>query len=76
MDCNELNNIIDNGEDSLNQFKENFDNIDKLTIEISAFANSDGGRIFIGISDQGEIIGLSREDIHRLNQRISTRHHP
>lgn len=71
MDCQELINIIDKGEDSLTQFKENFDNIDKLAVEISAFANSDGGGIFIGISDRGELIGLSREDIHRLNQWIS-----
>lgn len=71
MDCSELIEILNRGEDSRHQFKENFYNIDKLTIEISAFANSDGGKIIIGVSDSGETVGINREDVNRLNQWIS-----
>ena len=35
------------------------------------FSNSAGGQILIGVSDSGEIKGLSGEDISRINQMIS-----
>ncbi len=71
MDCIELFAILNRGEDSTHQFKENFTSIDNLTVEISAFANTEGGKIIIGVSDKGGLTGLSHEDIHRLNQWIS-----
>jgi len=71
MDCEEVLKILDRGEDSQNQFKQRFDSIDKLAAEIVAFANSAGGLIIIGISDQGELVGLSKEDVSQLNQWIS-----
>jgi len=63
---------LDKGEDSTRQFKENVTSIDKLAVEISAFANSNGGEIYLGIDDNGVIKGLSRDDIKRLNQWISS----
>ena len=36
-----------------------------------AFANSNGGTIFLGVGDDGLIPGLSQEDIGRVNQLIS-----
>ena len=36
-----------------------------------AFSNGTGGKILIGVSDDGTITGLSGEDIRRLNQLIS-----
>lgn len=71
MDCAELQNILERGEDSSHQFKENFTSIDSLAVEISAFANTDGGMIIIGVSDSGDLSGLGKEDIQRLNQWIS-----
>lgn len=71
MDCIELLDILNNGEDSTHQFKENFTSIDKLAVEISAFANTDGGILIIGVSDDGDLVGLSKDDISRLNQWIS-----
>ncbi len=71
MDCAELLGILDRGEDSAHQFKENFTSIDNLAVEISAFANADGGKIIIGVSDIGKLSGLGQEDIHRLNQWTS-----
>jgi predicted HTH transcriptional regulator len=59
------------GEDSARQFKENFTSIDKLAVEISAFANSNGGEIYIGVDDNSTIKGLSSDEIKRLNQWIS-----
>ncbi len=59
------------GEDSRHQFKEKFSSIDKLAVEISAFANSQGGKIIVGVNDRGEITGLNRQEISKLNQWIS-----
>jgi ATP-dependent DNA helicase RecG len=71
MNCKEFLEIIDRGEDYTHQFKENFSHIDKLAVEISAFANSEGGMIIIGVTDSGDLKGLSKEDVGRLNQWIS-----
>ncbi len=71
MNCSQLFEIIDNGEDSYHQLKLKFDSIDKLTAEISAFVNTDGGMIIVGVTDKGEIEGVERDDIDRLNQWIS-----
>jgi len=65
----ELVEIISRGEDSKTQFKRQFNSIDALAVEIAAMLNSDGGQIFVGVSDSGEIIGV--EDVRKLNQWIS-----
>lgn len=45
------------------------DSINALAAEIGAFANSEGGKIIIGVSDNGEVVGI--DNINRLNQMIS-----
>ena len=69
MTVSELHEIISRGEDSKTQFKRQFNSIDGLAVEIAAMLNSEGGKILVGVSDQGEIIGV--KDIRRLNQWIS-----
>lgn len=59
------------GEDSSRQFKADIHNAESLAAEMAAFANSDGGTIFIGVTDHGEPQGLSREAVARINQLIS-----
>jgi len=71
MNCDQLKAILNRGEDSKHQFKADFRSIDKLAVEISAFTNSDGGMIIIGVSDACELIGVSKKDVSRLNQQIS-----
>lgn len=71
METTEILEIVNRGEDSKNQFKENVNNPNSLTAEIVAFSNSGGGNIFIGVSDDGNITGLTNEDVGRLNQLIS-----
>ncbi len=72
METPELIEALSRGEDSRHQFKENFTNADALAAEIVAFSNTAGGRIFIGVQNDGTVLGLSYADIDRLNQLIAT----
>ena len=57
MNKNDLEFIINDGENQFVEFKEKFDKrIDK---EIIAFANGNGGRIFIGIDDKRNVTGIN-----------------
>ncbi len=71
MKKEELYNIIEAGEDSRNQFKLLVNSPDALAAEIAAFANTNGGRIMVGIKNNGRIIGLEYQEVDRLNQMIS-----
>ena len=71
MEAAELLEIIARGEDGKHQFKANITNVSGLATEMVAFSNSGGGQIFIGVNDNGQIAGLSREDMGRLNQLVS-----
>jgi ATP-dependent DNA helicase RecG len=67
----ELLEIVARGEDSRHQFKEDVTNPTSLATEIVAFANSGGGRIFIGVGDEGTIHELDAANVVRLNQLIA-----
>lgn len=66
-----LEKVIPQGEDGQNQFKIDVRNGDSIAAEMVAFSNSRGGRIFIGVADDGELIGLSSKDVARINQILS-----
>lgn len=68
---NDLKEQIALGEDSRRQFKVDVRNAESLASEMAAFANAEGGVILIGVSDKGEAMGLSKEDVGRINQLIS-----
>lgn len=59
------------GEDSTRQFKADVKNAESLASEMAAFANTNGGTIFIGVADDGSTPGLSGYDVARINQLIS-----
>jgi len=65
MDKKELNIILKEGEGYKIEFKENLGGLDK---ELVAFANASGGRIFLGVTDSGEIKGI--EVNNKLKSRI------
>lgn len=71
METTELIETLSRREDSRHQFKENFTNADALAAEIVAFSNTAGGKIFIGVRNDGSVLGLSGADIDRLNQLVS-----
>jgi ATP-dependent DNA helicase RecG len=56
MNKDEIQLILEEGESYRIEFKESMTNIDK---ELVAFANSSGGRIFLGITDDKEIKGVN-----------------
>jgi ATP-dependent DNA helicase RecG len=59
------------GEDSVRQFKRQIDGQDHLAREIAAFLNSRGGRIFVGVDDDGSISGITSDAMVRLPNLIS-----
>src|SRR3989344_8151388 len=56
MNKKELNFILQEGEGLKLEFKESLNNLDK---ELVAFANSEGGRIFLGVTDNKRIKGIN-----------------
>jgi len=71
MRLKDLGNQIALGEDSTRQFKVDVENAESLGSEMAAFANTGGGTIFIGVADDGSMLGLSQHDVARINQLIS-----
>ena len=59
MKQDEIREIINNGENSYIEFKEESIKAKELAEEIVAFANSEGGIILIGVDDDGNIKGVS-----------------
>lgn len=58
-------------EDSIRQFKRQIDGQDHLASEIVAFLNTRGGKIYVGVEDDGEICGVSPEGVDALANTIS-----
>jgi ATP-dependent DNA helicase RecG len=60
-------------EDKKTEFKVNFSNMHGILKTCTAFANTAGGSVFVGIDDQGQIEGLSDETIeHQLEGFYNT----
>lgn len=66
-----LLNQISLGEDSAHQFKVDVRNAESLASEMAAFANSEGGTIYLGVADDGSTPGFDKADVARINQIIS-----
>lgn len=70
MNISEIQTQITLGEDSRRQFKQDVTNADSLAAEMAAFANSDGGVIFLVVADDGSLAGLGQAYVKRINQLI------
>ena len=71
MDTQTLLQQVALGEDSTRQFKADVTNGESLASEMVAFANSEGGTILIGVTDDGTTPRLTLQDVTRINQLIS-----
>lgn len=68
-----IKDIIKNGENKTIEFKEIIPNSRKIAQTAVAFANGAGGKIFIGISDDRQIIGINEKlDIFKIIDDINT----
>ncbi len=64
-----INRLIAEGEHEHQDFKFAITDAAKIAHSISAFANNDGGRLLIGVKDNGNIAGIrSEEDIFVIEQ--------
>ena len=70
MEKLELIERISNGEDSFTQFKREVISAKELAKEFVAFLNAEGGIIIFGVEDDGNIKGLSFDEIEKLGQLI------
>lgn len=62
-----LKSIIREGEHQQQDFKFRIDDAKKIARTLSAFANTDGGRLLIGVKDNGKITGIDpNEEIHMI----------
>lgn len=67
----ELRNQILLGEDSTRQFKREPAADTKMAGELVAFANSGGGRIFIGVEKDGTIVGLRGSEAEKVGEDMA-----
>jgi len=58
MDLSDLKRYVSLGEGQHVEFKRRMPRPERLAKEVIAFANASGGRLFLGVDDSGEIVGL------------------
>lgn len=68
MDLIELRERLAVGENLHTEFKQAMIQPDDLAASLVAFANTDGGQLLLGISDQREIVGV--EDADRVHRQV------
>ena len=71
MNANELQEIILGGETSTVQSKEKLPHPDAFAAEMVAMANARGGVILLGVTDSGDIAGLSPEELREYGSQIA-----
>lgn len=65
-----LQKLIQGGESKTVEFKERFPKNNQIAQTVCAFANRAGGHILIGISDQGEIVGVDDEALNETLEKV------
>lgn len=82
MSKNYLSKIIGNTESVVIEWKPSLSQIDSIIQTICAFANTEGGRIIIGVSKQGKLVGINIgkstiEDLtNKIHQNLDPKIHP
>ncbi len=71
MNLSPLISQISLGEDSTRQFKQDVKNAKSLGAEMAAFANTEGGRVFIGVTDDASV--CHRSDLNHAQNGGSHR---
>lgn len=74
MKLQALEDLVSKGEGQLLEFKLKASFPEKIVKEMVAFANTDGGQLFVGVNDDGKISGLkfAEEDKFVIDKAIKT----
>lgn len=66
--------LIKKGESQTLEFKSSLSDLDRLIQEVCGFANTEGGRILVGVSDSGKVLGadIGKRTIEHLTSKINT----
>lgn len=72
MTYRDLRKLVSQGESASLEFKRKVAHPEKIVRELVAFANTNGGQLLIGVSDNGEIPGVKfpEDEIYLLNKTI------
>jgi ATP-dependent DNA helicase RecG len=71
MNINQAKRIIKSGENINTEFKESSQRLNKDVFEtICAFLNRSGGSVFLGVKDNGKILGLSDNIIGKIKAEL------
>ncbi|MEQ8926687.1 MAG: ATP-binding protein [Fulvivirga sp.] len=72
MTYRDLRKLVAQGESDFLEFKRKVAHPEKIVRELVAFANTNGGHLLIGVSDNGEIPGVKfpEDEIYALNKSI------
>ena len=74
--------LIGSSESTTIEWKQSLSEIDKITETVAAFANTEGGRIFIGVSPEGKAVGVQigkgtiEKLVNQIAQNIDLKVHP
>jgi predicted HTH transcriptional regulator len=69
---NILKSYIREGEHQTQDFKFRVDDAKKIARTLAAFANTDGGRLLIGVKDNGKVVGINPEEEFHVIQGAAT----
>lgn len=76
-DTQYIENLVAEGEHCFQDFKFEISDTKKIARSISAFANTKGGRLLIGVKDNGKIAGIrSEEEIYMIEAAAQMYCHP
>ncbi len=73
MNLEELRRLVKQGETETLEFKTKVNHPEKIVKEVVAFANTKGGNLLLGVSDQGQLLGLAAatEAVYTLEAAIA-----
>ena len=74
MNMHPLEALIAEGEHQRQDFKFEISDSKKIARTLSAFANTDGGRLLIGVKDNGRIAGVRSEEEYYMIEAASERY--
>ncbi|MCK4326275.1 putative DNA binding domain-containing protein, partial [bacterium] len=73
MRVEDLKNLINRNESTVVEWKPSLSQMKEIINTISAFANTEGGKVFVGVSKAGELLGtqIGKGTIENLTNQIS-----